>query len=389
MKWSLIDYAALFLFTFVTTVTIMTFIYSPAYRIDFSIYLIVTRLITQHQAIYPLFVGGVLFPYTHPPSLMPFFLPFLFFPQDVGASIWNVFSLLSVVCAVLIMIKASQVKLRFSHILLILSVVLLLEPVRDTFLFGNNNTTVLPFLGLSFLFSQKYQIKFKVLSGICLGIAVALKLFPLFIIFYFVVKKQWISSIATVVTFLIFLVGGALGHISYILQYIQYTKVAMTSLRPIPGDQSLSAFILSFYPLLQHWKSAITSFVYLLFLIAVVILWKMRNISRLSDFLLFAHITACTILLITPLAWESHTVFLIPLTLALLLKSLQTKSKIAAALFVGVFSLTYMNGEDTVLLMEKTIGGYFPLFYFHALAGLFLAVCGAVIFSLKPSSKKA
>lgn len=377
MKGSIIDYCALFLLTFVVTITWMTFIFPPVARLDFSIYIMVANLVLHHQSIYPLFIGTALFPYTHPPSLIPFFLPFLWLRPDIATSLWNSISLICLIGAIVLILKMGSL-FRFSYTLLILSAVLLLDPVRETFLFGQNNTVVLFFLVVAFFFSQKSGKNYQILSGIALGVASALKLFPFFLLFYFISKKQWVMSCSTICTFLFFLALGTLGHIAYIGQYFHYAMLIVTPARSLTSDQSLPSFLLFFFPHLRTFQPFITGSVYIVLLLFSFFLWKKRKTSILSDFLFFTKIVAVTMLM-TPLAWEHHLVFLIPLCLGLVWEIIQTKNQQAAILFPFVFLLFFTNGEDMVLLLQRVGLGYFPLFYFHALIGI-AVVFGSDVF---------
>lgn len=367
--WTIIDYLSLFLFTFVLTITVMTFIYPPVNRLDFSIYLLATKAALLGQTLYPLLIGNL--PFTYPPSIFPFFFPFLFINAALATSIWNGISLIFLVMGIYLVIKKSGIVVKKSYLLLIFSTVILLEPVRETFLFGQNNAVVLFCILLAFLFSQKKSKKHQLISGLFLGIAAALKVFPLFLLFYFIADKKWENFSIVLGVFLSFLFLGTFGHIHYIQEYITYASIVLTPIHLALTDQSFSTFFLYYFPFLHFMQTIITGGFFMLFILLSWHFWKRRKQNFLSNFLFFSQLLAGTILIITPLAWMHHLVFLIPLCLALFFDAIVTKKKIEIVLFITVFLLTFINGEDIVLFFQSYHLPFVSLAYFHATLGLF------------------
>ncbi len=377
-KLFFIDYASLFLFSFVVTITVTTFIYPPSNRMDFSIYLLVTKVALLHKSLYPLFIDGVLFPYTHPTSLTPFFFPFLFLSPSLAASVWNALSLVCLISGIFFVIRSVH-PVKLSTMLLILSSVLLLEPVRESFLFGQNNCVVLLFVLLAFLCSRKNKFSYQIISGICIGIAASLKLFPLFLLVYFLLKKQWVSLMVSLLIFVFFLLLGTFGHVSYIGEYMQYAFGVMDSSRVLPGDYSLSSLLFLFFPMPSLLRMICVSLFSMLFIAVSFFIWKKGRNDDLSDFLFFSSILAVTILMITPLAWVHHLVFLIPFCLGLFLKALETSGIQSKVIFLVAFLLIFVNWEDFVIFLQTHGAGYIPLLYFHALFGLGVVIIGELL----------
>ena len=368
--WAFTTYLSLFLFSFVFTITIVTFMIPPVPRLDFSIYMLATKLATLHQPLYPLLYGGA--PFTYPPSIFLLFIPFLLFPLGIATSIWNGISVLGILVSVLLLTWESRVGFKPAYILLLLSGIFLLEPVRETLLFGQNNTIVLLYCVLAFIFSRERPT--TLLGGIFLGIASALKVFPLFLVVYFLAQKQWKNVIATGIIFVFFLLCGTFGHLRYIADYISYAHLVMTPVRVILEDQSLPSLLLLILPALRPIHTEISLMIFGIFTAFSYLLWKKSTFGFLSDFLFFSEILGASILLVTPLAWVHHLVFLIPLSLGLFFQAFVTKSKKNIALFVLVFLLIFMNSGDINLLFLRLGWKTIPFLSFHAMMGLTVAL---------------
>lgn len=370
-KWRLIDYLSLFLFSFVVTVSVMTFLYPPSNRLDFSIYLLATKLATLNKSLYPFLIGNL--PFTYPPSIFPFFLPFLFIRSDVATSIWNGMSLACLIVSVWWILHWVSTTLERAFILLLFSAILLLEPVRETLLFGQNNIVVLFFTLLSFLFSRKEK---NIFSGISLGVAASLKVFPIFLVVYFFAKKQWVNAFVGIGTFLLFLIIGTFGHIHYIEEYVHFARLVVMPVHGVVEDQSFSSFFLLLVPHFQEIQLFMTVSVYLFFVTISFYLWKKMPSGIRSDFLFFSEILAYSVLIITPLAWVHHLVFLIPVSLGLLLLAIHMKKKTGMLLGGIILVLFFINTDDMKLFLQGVGIAFPPLLSFHALVGLWLALLG-------------
>ncbi len=386
-KFSLIDYLSLFLLAFVITITFFTFVYPPTARLDFGIYLLALNLAKAHKPLYPLLLGTI--PFSYPPSILPFLLPFTLLPEAVAISIWNSISLVCLLSTTFLILKLHGVFLKTRHLLLLLSALLLLEPVRETLLFGQNNIVVLFFLILSFFFSQKNTTKYQLFSGISLGIAASLKVFPLFLLFYFICKKQWSVVIVTGGIFISSLFIGTFGDFHYITEYLTYASMVVTPLHTNNTDQSFSSFFLFYFPTFSKVQSLVTLCTYMVFLTMSFLSFIKRESTVFSDFLFFSFILGGTILIITPLAWGHHLVFLLPLCLALLLRIFQTKKKKDGAIFLLVFLLLFINANESNLLLHNFSFSSIPIpLEFHALLGLGIALSAEFLWFSKCLDKQ-
>lgn len=375
---SAIDVFSLALFLFIVVLTAATFIYPPATRLDFAIYLMAAKSVMQKLTLYPQVYTPVSFLY--PPSALVIFFPFLFVSLPVAASIWNTISLFAIAASSCLLLLFIKKPIRIAFLFLFLSCVLVTEPVRETLLFGQNNGVILFLLLLSFLFSRKNTAKHHMTSGIFLGVAIALKLFPLLLLLYFLNKKQWQTSLVALITFFLFLFMGTLGNLGYIKEYMLYVFAIIGTHSFSLSDQSFSSLFLFIFPALRAFQVSATVAVYSCFVIFCFFLRKKLQNNTFSDFFFFSSILGSTILVITPMAWVHHLIFLLPLCFALLWQAMEKKNIFLVCLFLITTLILLLNGEDATLLLHSMRLQEMPLLYFHGLAGLCFALVGELVY---------
>lgn len=377
---SVILYLSFFVFLIVLGLTIFAFIFPFQMRFDFSIYLLAARAALQHATLYPLHYFNTTF--TYPPSVLPFFVPFVFFRPDVAASVWNVLSLLAFFASiwVLLMIRRKKLPLRYTYLLY--ACVLILPAVRSTLQFGQVNAVVLFLILLAFYVSQK-KSSVGYIAGFLLGIAAAIKLFPLFLLFYFAVKKQWQVVFIACSVFVFFFLAGTFGHWRYIVDYVQYAQYLIAQRRILFGDQSFPMVILLYFPFLHAFLSEITFFVYACFVGISFFFWGKSSKSTLADFVFYSEVLAATILIVMPYAWTHHLVFLLPLAWSLFLR-MWSPGKNTWRIVLFLFFMA------SFFISTSFLGNFFAFFWlepqafsFHALLGLLILYLGK--FSTKQS----
>jgi alpha-1,2-mannosyltransferase len=273
-----------------------------------------------------------------------------------------------------------QKRVRLAFAFLIFGAMLVSEPFRETLLFGQNNAAVLLFILLSFFFSQKKASRYHIVGGIFFGIATALKVFPVFLLIYFLCKKQWVVSGVGVCVFLLFLIAGTFGHIQYIWDYIHFSRTVISSSVAISKDQSFSSLLLFTFPYMQNFQTTITMGVYASSVFVCSVLWKKLPKELLSDFFFFSSVLGCTILIITPLAWIHHLLFVFPFCIFLFAQAVSKKDTFSIVLFLLTLFLILFNGEYVILFLRSRHFTEIPFIQFHALLGLFIGLIGEYIY---------
>lgn len=143
----------------------------------------------------------------YPPVATAVFRIFAFLPYKIGLCLW----LIAAIASVCIPLFHASRGLSFAtRIQLILLVGLLSAPVIGTLDRGNNVFLLVPLLyfGLTALIEDK-----KLLASILLGLACAIKLYPILILFFLILKRKWtISALSTAImlasTFITSLIWG-------------------------------------------------------------------------------------------------------------------------------------------------------------------------------------
>lgn len=368
-----LTFLSFLLFVFVVAITLHTFIYPFTIRPDFTVYMIAAKNVVLHLPLYVHTSSNMSFLY--PPSALVFFFPFLPFSLPVAASMWNTLSLLAFIASFWLLFGFLQ-KGKLLYLFLFLSALLISEPVRETLLFGQNNAFVLLFIVLSFSFSRKKHIRYAGIAGIFLGLAISLKLFPIFLLLYFLSKKQYTVSAIALLVFAFLLSIGTLGHLEYIHDYLVFGQTFLSPASHAVNNQSFSAFLLFLFPAAKLYVSILVMLVYMGSVATCYFIWKKLPKDTFSDFFFFSSILVCTILLITPLVWVHHLVFLFPFCFALLWQVLQRKDTYSLLLFLCTLLLVLVNGEYCTLLLRSIHIVDLPFMQFHALLGFLIGIIG-------------
>lgn len=151
---------------------------------DFSVYYYGSQLFLSGQN--PYLSGQKLFSgYSYPPSVFLLFVPFVLLPFQASQSLWVFLNVLFLIASIILLAKLFSVKF-FSDTNLILSGLIFLSfPVKFTLGMGQINILILLFLVLSLYF---LKIKNDFFGGVFLGLSLVIKLFPLLLPVYFLLK---------------------------------------------------------------------------------------------------------------------------------------------------------------------------------------------------------
>jgi hypothetical protein len=124
-----------------------------------------------------------------PFSALPI-VPLAAYSALAAKRIWTVLNLLFLVVSVELLGRSTSLGRRRVWTLALLAVL----PLRTSFLFGQMHLLVLLFLVLAYWFHSR---KRDAACGICIALAGALKIYPLFFGLYFIWKKQWRAALST------------------------------------------------------------------------------------------------------------------------------------------------------------------------------------------------
>jgi alpha-1,2-mannosyltransferase len=251
--------------------------------------------------------------FTYPPFAALLFWPLAHLSAFAGQVLWDALNLVALIALIAFSISAARSRPMVpsdwqAALLLVTPIVLLLFPLRSDLALGQVNillilmivadlTTGLTWRGRSFP------------HGVLLGVAAAVKLTPLVFIPYLVVSRQWRAARNATLTFV--LTTGAMFAVSPRGSWLYFTKDAFDVKRVgnslSVGNQALHAAIT---------RAHLSPGAVLFDLIEAVVLCVGVAIAtvafRRSSKLLAVLVCAATGLLVSPISWPHHYVWIVP-----------------------------------------------------------------------------
>ncbi|CAL9469434.1 hypothetical protein SUDANB106_02831 [Streptomyces sp. enrichment culture] len=315
--------------------------WSRRWTVDLTVYLASGETVREGASLYDLVIISPLYgemPYLYPPlTALLFFVPLSFLPVGAASLVWNSASLVALGAVVWLSLGIAGVRDdRTRSVLTVVGLVLAacLLPVRIQLIAGQINMFLLLLVLLDF--SRRSDR----LRGVGIGIAAGLKITPLIFIVYLLVTRRWAAARNALAAFLATVAVGFLvlpGDAARYWGGLVFHSSRAGGVFDTP-NQSLAgamARALSSEQFTSWW----------LLVMAVVGLWgtavALFAFRRGSDLLGFSAI-AVTGLLVSPVSWEHHWVYVIPLLVWLAVRSHRTRSlplAAATAVLVTVFTV--------------------------------------------------
>lgn len=140
-------------------------------------------------------------PWYFPPFSTIIFLPVSHLDIMDAKRIWNVFNLFILLALIVLIKKWTSFNIAVVAALVFLSGI----PLKNNFLLGHFYLLELFLILLAFTCCQK---GLKILSGGIIAFCAAVKISPVFILFYFLIKKEWKAFVSAALFFLLFLLIG-------------------------------------------------------------------------------------------------------------------------------------------------------------------------------------
>ena len=300
---------------------------------DFKVYWDAIKAVSVGDNIY--YFGGTYLnkiPFNYPPTSLLFLTFLLIFPKFLSALILLLISLGCLLGTIYLMVKMLFKKADRLTAFLIFSILFIqFFPVKFTLTLGQINLFILFLITATYYF---FQNKKEILSGIFLGIATLIKIFPGFLIVFFIKEKKWKSVISFLVTLLCGLILTVLiFKPALIFSYLNnggnlFFQGGVVSY----FDQSLNSFLLRFnFP--SIWR---------LLLRIIFTLFSLGFFLRVKDKALSFFALIFAVLIFFPsFAWFHHYVILIPLMIILWSCSKDIFSKIILILIYLLVSFHF------------------------------------------------
>jgi alpha-1,2-mannosyltransferase len=287
-------------------------LFLPGYS-DFSAYYYVPKM--AFGAVNPYIGQQNLFTATtYPPFSFIFFVPFLVFPFLIAAKILTFLSIAALFASIILIFKTVRLRIKSYLFLLICGLSFYYFPTRFTLGMGQINLIILLFITAFLYFLDKKQ---KILSGLFLSLSIAIKLFPVLLLPYLLIKRQYKILLSACLAILIFIFLSFIFIPKEINNYF-YLKIFPTFFNVFPTDyynQSITGVVGRGVADTSSRVILKTVFV-LIFLIAtfwVLIKSKIKNINLETGYII------CASLLINAFSWQHHFVWLfLPLIFTLL-----------------------------------------------------------------------
>ena len=357
------------------------------YEVDLGVYLRLggRYIFTPH--LYSFVLPNTSLPFTYPPFAALLFAPWQRTFTDVGSvqTVWtmcNLAALLGVLVLSIRLVKPTLDRVSTWRLALALSLpALLLNPVLITIGFGQVNLVV-TFLVMWDLLSERRIGRRQVPLGMATGLAAAVKLTPLLFVPYLLLTRRWRGALNCVLTFvaseLVTFLVSPTSSIAYWTKAI--FKPGRAGDLSIVDNQNLWAVLDRF----THGVLPGALMLPVLIAAAAGGLWLAALAHRRSSPLLGVLICAATCLVVSPISWVHHMVWVVPAILWLALAPDRPRwgrvlAAAAALLFwsAPVWWVPYKDTSDLHLGAVQLIAGNS---FFFAMA---VFVLGAAVLVLR------
>lgn len=288
---------------------------SRHHLVDFEVYrmggqhVLGSGLYTSHVTVS---TGNLLFTYT--PLAAMLFWPFSHLPTGVGQDIWDITNVVVLTALIAVSSAAAHRRplMRSDWHLALISLApmgLLLWPVRYDFKLGQIDIVLVLMIVTDLTIGISWRGK-RLPQGVLVGLAAAIKLTPLIFVPFLLVTRQWHAAKNTALTFMA--ATGLMMALAPRSSWNYFTKYAFDVRRigdsSITNNQTLRATLARAG--LAHSHAVVD-------LLLVVVLCAGVALAALafhrSSTLLGVLLCAATGLLVSPISWEHHYVWCVPL----------------------------------------------------------------------------
>lgn len=284
-------------------------------------------LLEDAAALYDVRLAGL--PFTYPPFAAVVMVPFALLPWGVAAAVWSVVSFVSLV---FVWRLAAGKGLASPVLLAVVAGSLLLEPVRETFGFGQVNLMLCALILYDVLDTKHSR------RGIWIGLAAGVKLTPLVFFGLLLITRQWkalaYASAAFASTVLVGFAVTPKGATEYWTSLVaETTRIGGLA---FSSNQSWNAFLIRLTGDLDGGGPV------WLVLVALTIgggLWLTWKLWNRGEQLAAVSTTALIGLLCSPVSWSHHWVWAIPLGLSVMRVLPKNPKLVFAAGWFGLFAI--------------------------------------------------
>jgi alpha-1,2-mannosyltransferase len=283
---------------------------------DLQVYRIGGEAILHHRDLYTQVAPGSGLPFTYTPFAAILFVPFSVLPAPLSQAVWTVLlaGCLYFFCGV--SYRAARGPVAGRPVLVhgaVAGFALLLEPVRNNFALGQINIVLALLVSLDLLGGRG-----RIPRGVLIGIAAGIKLTPLIFVPYLALTGRRREALRAVVASAATIAAGFVASPRSSSVYWGHMFLDANHVGGIPfvGNQSLLGVLSRLMAGADNARP-----VYLPLALAILLTGLAVSVAltRRGDDVLGGLTCALTGLLVSPISWDHHWVWMVPLLLVLVL----------------------------------------------------------------------
>nr|WP_245819888.1 glycosyltransferase 87 family protein [Rhodococcus yunnanensis] len=330
------------------------------YRIDLDVYRLGGRVFVSGSPLYgqmpPTAIGNTL-PFTYPPIAATIFGPLSMISLHWAGIVVTAVSLTLLFGTIVLTLVSLGVAPRTVLLWVagaVFAVSMILEPVFSTFDYGQINIILMAFVAADCL-----PRKTPWPRGVLIGFVAAVKLTPAVFVLFFLFRKDFRAAVVSGISFAAFTALGFAVTFSDSLQYWTQTLVDSDRIgRPAyPANQSISG-VLARLGLEDSIRSA--TWIAVSFGLLVLTFFAMRKAFAANQTALGLGVNAMFGLLVSPVSWSHHWVWVVPFMVALATLAYRRKNALVLC-FVGIGAVLMHFAPHWGLAIGRSSGLDWPL----------------------------
>ena len=299
------------------------------YRLDLDVYRDGAQAWMHGRALYgplPPITNGMFEPFTYPPISAVVMAPLALVSTTTAGVLMTVVSLGLLLCVLVLFLRTTKLAdgpgaWKLASAMLPLAV--LIEPARTTLAYGQINIVLMALVAVDCLLpSTWFTVRGRTVGwprGVLTGVAAALKLTPLVFLLFFIARRDWRGAIAMVVGFAGATAVGFAACWSDSREYWSATvfNTDRIGLPVFSGNQSLTGVLYRAH-LTGHAEN--TVWLALCLVVGALAYVAVTKAVRRGRLVTALALTACTQLLLSPVSWSHHWVWVSPVLVCALVK---------------------------------------------------------------------
>jgi len=303
------------------------------YHIDLDVYRLGGAVFAAGNPLYadgalPAMFYGQHLPFTYPPLAAVVFAPMSWISLQAAGAVLTVLSLAALVATLVLALASVGVRPRTTLVWTALAgaaAALTLEPVTSTFDYGQVNILLMVFVAADCLLKKTPWPR-----GVLIGFVAAVKLTPAVFILFFLFRKDFRAAVTTGLSFVVF---GAIGFLVARADSWEYwTDTLFDSNRiggpAYPANQSITG-VLARLGLDPSMRTAAWLALSVAVLALAAVAMHRAFAAGLPVVALF--VNALFGLLVSPVSWSHHWVWVAPLLLVLAVAAYRRRSVVLGA----------------------------------------------------------